>query len=233
MPARFWIRYANRLFEVRTEAGGGLPPVSVREGGEGPERASAVELRADASGSLVPHGVPGAMLTGTTAWERLSPEDAARLDAIAAQVQDELASGKPGSDAMAGALALQFLVTASRALSATPARWRPPDGVWSVADAVRYVDERYEDAFSLEFFVERCATNVSDFSRRFKELAGCPLFEYLNRRRVARACALLKSSELSILEVSQAVGYRNLSFFNRYFLRITGVSPRAFRQSSR
>ncbi|HPG86673.1 MAG TPA: helix-turn-helix transcriptional regulator, partial [Spirochaetales bacterium] len=77
----------------------------------------------------------------------------------------------------------------------------------------------------------RCATNASDFSRRFKERAGCPLFEFINRQRVARACALLKSSDLSIIEISEAVGYNSLSFFNRYFLRIVGLSPREYRSS--
>ncbi len=102
-------------------------------------------------------------------------------------------------------------------------------GVWSIADAVAYIDERYDEAFTLDFFVRRCAMNVTDFSRRFKDKAGCPLFEYINKRRIARACALLKSSDLSVLEIAMAVGYNNVSFFNRYFLRIVGVSPRAFR----
>ncbi|HAE22166.1 MAG TPA: hypothetical protein DCG47_07575 [Spirochaetaceae bacterium] len=75
--------------------------------------------------------------------------------------------------------------------------------------------------------------NTSDFSRRFKELAGCPLFEFINRQRIKRACALLKSSGLSIIEIAEAVGYNNLSFFNRYFLRIVGVSPREYRLAGR
>jgi AraC-like DNA-binding protein len=73
--------------------------------------------------------------------------------------------------------------------------------------------------------------NITDFSRRFKDSAGCPLFEFINRQRISRACALLKSSGMSIIEIAEAVGYNNLSFFNRYFLRIIGLSPRAYRSS--
>lgn len=109
------------------------------------------------------------------------------------------------------------------------AEWREPDGPWRVEDAARYIDTHYAESFSLDWFVDKCAMNVTDFSRRFKAAAGCPLFEYINRQRVARACALLKSSDLPIIDVAEAVGYNNLSFFNRYFLRITGLSPRAFR----
>ncbi|TFG79708.1 MAG: AraC family transcriptional regulator [Spirochaetales bacterium] len=115
---------------------------------------------------------------------------------------------------------------------AASTRWRPPDGVWSVDDAIRYVEINYAETFSLEWFVSRCAMNVSDFSRRFKERSGCPLFEFINRQRVKRACTLLKSSDLPIIEVASVVGYNNLSFFNRYFLRIVGLSPRAYRGAS-
>ena len=105
--------------------------------------------------------------------------------------------------------------------------------LWTVEDARRYVDQRYAERFSVEFFVTRCAMNATDFSRRFKESAGYPLFEYINRQRIRRACALLKSSDEPIIDVALAVGYNNVSFFNRYFSRIMGQNPRTYRRSGR
>lgn len=108
----------------------------------------------------------------------------------------------------------------------------PPDGVWSIENAIHYINLHFSQAFSVDFFVDKCALNAGDFSRRFKQLAGCPLFEYINRQRVRRACVLLKSSSASILQIADQVGYNNLSFFNRYFLRIMGCSPREYRNRS-
>lgn len=108
-----------------------------------------------------------------------------------------------------------------------------PEGPWSIEEAIRHIESHYEEAFSLEFFVSRCALNTSDFSRRFKEKAGCPLFEFINRQRVRRACSLLKDGELPIIEIALAVGYNNLSFFNRYFQKIMSVTPREYRAASR
>jgi len=102
-------------------------------------------------------------------------------------------------------------------------------GVWSIIQAKQYIDTNFSQSFSVDFFVDKCAMNASDFSRRFKQLAACPLFEYINRQRVRRACILLKTSKASILEIADQVGYNNLSFFNRYFLRIMGCSPRDYR----
>ena len=46
-----------------------------------------------------------------------------------------------------------------------------------------------------------------------------------------RACILLGTTRLSILEISTALGYDSLSHFNRIFKEYTGVSPGAYRNS--
>jgi AraC-like DNA-binding protein len=184
----------------------------------------------------VDYAAAEALLADAAFWSGLAEEDAARLAGIADRIASELSGGRPGAEAMAGACAVELVVLATRLAERYPAPgrpWKAPDGVWSIEDAVRYIEANYAEAFSLDWFVGKCAMNVTDFSRRFKERAGCPLFEFINRQRVARACALLKSSGLSIIEVSEAVGYNNLSFFNRYFLRIVGASPREYRSSAR
>ena len=104
---------------------------------------------------------------------------------------------------------------------------------WSIEELIAWIDEHYDESFSLDEVVRRCAMNTSDFSRRFKELAGSPLFEYLNRRRISRAALLLKNGELPVIEVAYSVGYNNLSFFNRYFLRLMGQSPTEYRRQNR
>ncbi len=187
---------------------------------------------------LVPGGVDcaaaEALLADASFWAGLEADDAARLAGIAERIHSELAEKKPGAEAMATACAVELVVLAIRLAERQPPAgrpWKAPDGVWSIDDAVRYIESNYTESFSLDWFVGKCAMNVSDFSRRFKERAGCPLFEFINRQRVARACALLKSSGLSIIDIAEAVGYNNLSFFNRYFLRIVGVSPREYRSS--
>lgn len=155
-----------------------------------------------------------------------------RLAELVIAIADELGSGRPDSGALAGAYALEFVVLASRLARPVRAAPRSPDEVWTIDDAIRHIDEHFSEAFSLEWFVSRCAMNVTDFSRRFKEKAGCPLFEYVNRRRIRRACSLLKSTGLPVIEIAYSVGYNSLSFFNRYFLRVTGRSPKEYRRDS-
>ena len=105
--------------------------------------------------------------------------------------------------------------------------------IWNIEDVMRQVQINYREQFSLAEIAGRCALTQSSFTREFKRVTGSPLFEYINNVRIKQACTLLKQSKLSVLEISYAVGYNNVSFFNRYFRRIMGVSPTRYRTVAR
>jgi AraC-like DNA-binding protein len=167
------------------------------------------------------------------AFENLPPI----LAREASRVAEKGAGEGPAAELVAGGALLAVLAGLARAPEAGRAGEGPGSspgrGPWSVGDVMAWIDTHYEDNFSLEDMVSRCAMNTSDFARRFKAAAGCPLFEYLNRRRVARAALLLRDGDLPIIEIAYSVGYNNLSFFNRYFRRLMGRSPSDYRRSSR
>jgi AraC-like DNA-binding protein len=57
-----------------------------------------------------------------------------------------------------------------------------------------------------------------------------PLFEYINRTRIRKACLLLRQPGLPVTAIALDVGYNSVSFFNRYFRRVMNVSPREYRR---
>lgn len=67
-------------------------------------------------------------------------------------------------------------------------------------------------------------------SRFFKLRTGKTLPQYVNELRVGRACRLLVEDEAKITQVALDCGFTNLANFNRRFLEITGVTPRAYRR---
>lgn len=60
---------------------------------------------------------------------------------------------------------------------------------------------------------------------RVKEAFGVPPHRYLLTRRIERAAALLRDTELPITEIAFETGWRSLGTFERTFRDITGVSP--------
>lgn len=66
------------------------------------------------------------------------------------------------------------------------------------------------------------ALSPSAFSRFFHAAAGVTFSELVRRRRVARACHLLRKTDVPVSRVAGLSGYTNLANFNRRFRQGTG-----------
>ena len=63
----------------------------------------------------------------------------------------------------------------------------------------------------------------------FRSTVGESFSCYLKRRRTERAAALLKTTDKSVAEIADALGFSDQFTFSHFFKRSTGQSPRAFR----
>ncbi len=68
------------------------------------------------------------------------------------------------------------------------------------------------------------------FSRVFKATFGETPHRYLQRRRIERASAMLRSSTTSVSDISTAVGFGSFATFTRTFGQIMGETPTAHRR---
>jgi transcriptional regulator GlxA family with amidase domain len=100
--------------------------------------------------------------------------------------------------------------------------------------------DRMDAASNEAWPVERLArvSHVSEahFARSFKQAFGLPPHRYLLTRRLERAKALLRDTELPILEIALQTGWNSLGTFGRVFRDVNGKSPsdwRAFEQAAR
>ncbi len=71
------------------------------------------------------------------------------------------------------------------------------------------------------------------FSRSFKEAFGVPPHRYLLTRRIERAVALLRDTELGITDIAFQTGWKSLGTFGRIFRDVTGETPSAARARAR
>ena len=157
------------------------------------------------------------------------------LDALAREIEGEIGARQPGFETAVFAKLSELVVTLYRYTTFFP----EPKAidvalrVWDIEQVMRYVQERYDEPFSLDDIAARCAMNTTSFSREFKRVTGSPLFEYLNKVRVTKSCSLLKRTQKPVIEIAMDVGYNNVSFFNRYFKKIMGMSPTTYRAVAR
>ncbi len=73
--------------------------------------------------------------------------------------------------------------------------------------------------------------SAASFAKQFKISTGLPPHQYLIRRRIERAKELLGSKELTVADVSQAVGFFDQSHLIRHFKHWVGVTPKDYRES--
>lgn len=63
------------------------------------------------------------------------------------------------------------------------------------------------------------------FARSFRQAFGVPPHRYLLTRRIERAMALLRDTDLAITEIAFQTGWSSLGTFGRTFHDVTGESP--------
>ncbi|MEY4540644.1 MAG: hypothetical protein RLZZ306_2401 [Bacteroidota bacterium] len=99
-----------------------------------------------------------------------------------------------------------------------------------VAKLMQFIQDNFRTEITLE--QAACVANLQmhSFCRFFKQLTHHTFSDFLNEVRIGFACKLLQQSDLPITQVAFECGYSNISYFNRSFKKIHGVSPREYRQ---
>ena len=89
--------------------------------------------------------------------------------------------------------------------------------------------DRMDAASHEEWPVARLArvsrVSQAHFARSFKDAFGVPPHRYLLTRRIERAKALLRDTDLSITDIAFQTGWKSLGTFGRIFRDVTGESP--------
>lgn len=93
------------------------------------------------------------------------------------------------------------------------------------------IEEKYMNPISVNDAACAVHMSKSHLMRFFKQVTGQPFVAHLNRFRVAKARELLASTDRTIADIGQEVGFCNQSYFGLVFRRITGVSPREYKLS--
>lgn len=154
----------------------------------------------------------------------------------AEQVAPLLAELVGASDLRRIELFMAILGTLSRAGGAQPlaseAYHPDPSGFMAtgINEALAYISAHLTEEFSEAELAGISRLSPSGFSRSFRRHTGMGLSQYVNRLRINLACQLMMSEEaLSITDICFAAGFRNISNFNRQFLRQKGMKPSHFR----
>lgn len=152
-------------------------------------------------------------------------------------LSEEAEAGRPGAEIAITRLADLLFIEVLRTYFSAPgtskrglaAALRDP----RIGAALVSIQRRPEGRWEVASLAREVAMSRTAFATRFKALVGESPFSYVTRCRMSKATRVLRSSDSTIAEVAERVGYDSEASFCRAFRRWLGTSPAAFRHALR
>ncbi len=98
----------------------------------------------------------------------------------------------------------------------------------SLKHAMDHINEHLEEKMTLKEIADIACMTPTYFSTVFKKLNGVSPWEYITIKRVERAIEMLKTTDMTKLEIAERCGFSSSSNFYKAFVHITGKQPNYF-----
>lgn len=165
----------------------------------------------------------------------LSKEKYPKVYNLVAAIVDELKQQNPYYRENAQGLLLSLYIELLRIYSKTEKLADKKtehnlEGTFVISPVLEYIYKNYMTPITIDFLAGLCHLSSTHFRRIFHEIMGTSPIEFINSTRIDEACKLLKSTEDSILSISEQVGFHSISSFNRCFAKLIDEPPREWRK---
>lgn len=94
----------------------------------------------------------------------------------------------------------------------------------AVKETIRFIKENYSTKITLDTLSKNVYTDKYTLSKKFKEVTGSTIVQYINSYRCEKAIELIRDGN-PINEAAVKCGFNNMSFFTRTFKSYTGKLP--------
>jgi AraC family transcriptional regulator len=103
------------------------------------------------------------------------------------------------------------------------------NGIRKIEDVINFIEENILNDISCDELAAKMNLSVYEFRRIFAFIVGCPISEYIRKRRLSlAACEILKGEDIDMRAISEKYGYATQSAFIKAFGEQHGVSPTAY-----
>ena len=100
-----------------------------------------------------------------------------------------------------------------------------------IEQAIIYIRNKLDKKVTRTMVADFVHLNEDYLSRLFKKKTGMVLKDYINNEKIRVAKEMLSNSNISVSIIAIKTGFNNFSHFSQTFKKMTGVSPREFRES--
>ena len=94
-----------------------------------------------------------------------------------------------------------------------------------------YLNQHYKEDVLYEDVAKEMGISYSYLRKIVKEATGKSVKDYVNKLRIDRVKTLLTTTDMTINQISEEVGYHNIQSITRYFKKFEGITPKEFKDS--
>ncbi|MFS0820371.1 helix-turn-helix domain-containing protein [Bacillus sp. 1P02SD] len=103
----------------------------------------------------------------------------------------------------------------------------------TIAEKVEhFIMMNFSEDISIEEISRKLHVHPSHLMRTFKKEKGMTISHFRNLIRIQEAKDLLTNSNLSLIEISFIVGFKNQQYFSRVFKEEVGVTPKEYKRNN-
>lgn len=106
-----------------------------------------------------------------------------------------------------------------------------PNLIHNIERATEFIDKNLSTSLNIKDIAKNVNMSKSTLYNEFHKHFGCTVNEYINKKRIEASLVYLDTTDMSIEEISQAVGFSSASYYSVIFKKIKGVSPLKYKQS--
>lgn len=97
--------------------------------------------------------------------------------------------------------------------------------VEKIIKAKKIITSSINSWFTISELAALVGTNQCTLKKGFKEIYGCPVFEFIKNYKMEKAQQMLYDDEMNISGISDWLGYKNVTHFSAAFKRKFGFRP--------
>ena len=99
-----------------------------------------------------------------------------------------------------------------------------------VIKAQKWIEQHHTQLIDYDLLADKYQISRRSLERRFKQVTGVTPLGYLQKIRVQTAKDLLEEGSKTFNEITYQVGYEDIAFFRKIFVRLTGLRPKEYQQ---
>ena len=102
--------------------------------------------------------------------------------------------------------------------------------VMRLRPVITYIAEHYKEKIYIETLSDMITVSPDYFTKMFKDSIGRTPIDYIHGLRINRAMQMLATTDISVNDISDQLGFSNSNYFHKIFKQYMDTSPAAYRK---